>query len=63
VDLDSGTGPMVVQVIALKPAPIQVNWLGFDGSGLPAVDYLLADPYVLPRKCPRILSGKNLAFT
>ena len=48
VDLDSGTGPMVVQVIALKPAPIQVNWLGFDGSGLPAVDYFLADNYSVP---------------
>ena len=48
VDLDSGTGPMVVQVIALKPAPIQVNWLGFDSSGLPAVDYFLADNYSVP---------------
>jgi predicted O-linked N-acetylglucosamine transferase (SPINDLY family) len=48
VDLDSGTGAMVAPVIALKPAPIQVNWLGFDGSGLPAVDYFLADNYSVP---------------
>lgn len=58
VDLDSGTGSMVVQVIALKPAPIQVNWLGFDGSGLPAVDYLLADPYVLPENAQEYYQEK-----
>ncbi|OPF19544.1 O-linked N-acetylglucosamine transferase, SPINDLY family protein [Microcystis aeruginosa KW] len=58
VDLDSGTGPMVVQVIALKPAPIQVNWLGFDGSGLPAVDYLLADAYVLPENAQEYYQEK-----
>ncbi|MCE2662271.1 MAG: O-linked N-acetylglucosamine transferase, SPINDLY family protein [Microcystis sp. 53602_E8] len=46
------------QVIALKPAPIQVNWLGFDGSGLPAVDYLLADPYVLPENAQEYYQEK-----
>jgi predicted O-linked N-acetylglucosamine transferase (SPINDLY family) len=34
--------------MALKPAPIQVTWLGFDASGIPAIDYYLADNYVLP---------------
>jgi predicted O-linked N-acetylglucosamine transferase (SPINDLY family) len=58
VDLDSGTGAIVAQVIALKPAPIQVNWLGFDGSGLPAVDYLLADPYVLPENAQEYYQEK-----
>ena len=48
VDLDSGTGAIVAPVIALKPAPIQVNWLGSDSSGLPAVDYFLADNYSVP---------------
>ncbi|GEA27210.1 hypothetical protein MiAbW_01770 [Microcystis aeruginosa NIES-4325] len=58
VDLDSGTGAIVAQVIALKPAPIQVNWLGFDGSGLPAVDYLVADPYVLPENAQEYYQEK-----
>ncbi|MFM6738780.1 MAG: O-linked N-acetylglucosamine transferase, SPINDLY family protein, partial [Microcystis panniformis] len=58
VDLDSGTGAIVAPVIALKPAPIQVNWLGFDGSGLPAVDYLLADPYVLPENAQEYYQEK-----
>ncbi|MEQ9486654.1 O-linked N-acetylglucosamine transferase, SPINDLY family protein [Coleofasciculus sp. F4-SAH-05] len=48
VDLDSITLDAPCEVMALKPAPIQVTWLGWDASGLPAVDYFIADPYVLP---------------
>jgi predicted O-linked N-acetylglucosamine transferase (SPINDLY family) len=48
VDLDSITNNTTCQVMALKPAPIQVTWLGFDASGIPAIDYYLADNYVLP---------------
>jgi len=48
VDLDSITIPITCQVLALKAAPIQLTWLGWDASGLPAVDYFIADPYVLP---------------
>lgn len=47
VDLDSLTSNNGA-VLALKPAPVQVTWLGFDASGFPAIDYFLADPYVLP---------------
>jgi predicted O-linked N-acetylglucosamine transferase (SPINDLY family) len=48
VDLDSFSHGITCQVLGLKPAPIQITWLGFDASGLPAVDYFIADPYVLP---------------
>ncbi|NJN88483.1 MAG: O-linked N-acetylglucosamine transferase, SPINDLY family protein [Leptolyngbyaceae cyanobacterium SL_7_1] len=48
VDLDSITSDHTCGVMALKPAPIQVTWLGLDATGLPAIDYFLADPYVLP---------------
>ncbi len=48
VDLDSLTSHVNSTITALKLAPIQVTWLGFDASGLPAIDYFLADPYVLP---------------
>jgi predicted O-linked N-acetylglucosamine transferase (SPINDLY family) len=48
VDLDSITADVVCEVMMLKPAPIQVTWLGWDASGIPAIDYYIADPYVLP---------------
>jgi len=48
VDLDSLTLDTTSQVLSLKPAPVQVTWLGWDASGLPSVDYFIADPYVLP---------------
>jgi predicted O-linked N-acetylglucosamine transferase (SPINDLY family) len=48
VDLDSITYSDTCAVMAMKPAPIQVSWLGYDAPGLPAIDYFLADPYVLP---------------
>ncbi|AFY73050.1 putative O-linked N-acetylglucosamine transferase, SPINDLY family [Synechococcus sp. PCC 7502] len=48
VDLDSNTLDLSCQVMALKPAPIQVTWLGMDASGVPSIDYFIADPYVLP---------------
>ena len=48
VDLDILTLDFTCTVMALKPAPIQVSWLGGDASGLPTIDYFLADPYVLP---------------
>ena len=48
VDLDSFTENMTSIIMALKPAPIQVAWLGMDTNGIPAIDYFIADPYVLP---------------
>ncbi len=48
VDLDSLTVDITCDVMALKPAPVQVTWLGWDASGIPAIDYFIADPYVLP---------------
>lgn len=48
VDLDGLTHNITAQVLAHKPAPLQVSWLGSDASGLPAIDYFIADPYVLP---------------
>lgn len=48
VDLDSVTSERSYAVLALKPAPIQVTWLGYDASGLPTIDYFLVDPLVVP---------------
>jgi predicted O-linked N-acetylglucosamine transferase (SPINDLY family) len=48
IDLDGPTLDAASCVLALKPAPIQATWLGWDASGLPSIDYFIADPYVLP---------------
>jgi FkbM family methyltransferase len=48
VDLDSITRDTTCTVMSLKPAPIQVTWLGWDAIGISSVDYYIADPYVLP---------------
>ncbi len=48
VDLDSITSYNTCDLLTLKPAPIQVTWLGWDATGLDTIDYFFADPYVLP---------------
>ena len=48
VDLDSITLSNSCQIMAVKPAPVQVTWLGWDASSVPTIDYYIADPYVLP---------------
>ncbi len=48
IDVDSLSCNESNAVMALKPAPVQATWLGLDASGNPAIDYFIADPYVLP---------------
>jgi predicted O-linked N-acetylglucosamine transferase (SPINDLY family) len=48
IDLDSLTLNCQTKIMSVKAAPIQVTWLGWDASGLPSIDYFIADPYVLP---------------
>jgi protein O-GlcNAc transferase len=54
IDLDGYTTDHRQQVFALKPAPIQVSWLGFPGTiGASYMDYLIADPVVVPPEFDR----------
>lgn len=40
-----------LEVMAYRPAPIQVSWLGYPHSlGLSTIDYILVDPYIKPEK-------------
>ena len=49
VDLQGHTEGARTQILAYRPAPIQVNYLGFPGTmGADFIDFIIADPYVLP---------------
>lgn len=49
VNLNGYFGKGRTDVFALRPAPIQVNYLGFPGTiGAPYIDYLIADRIVVP---------------
>lgn len=48
-DLGGATDMNKVEVLAYRPAPIQVSWLGYPHSlGLKTIDYILVDPYLNP---------------
>lgn len=56
--LTSGTRP---GILALRPAPVQITYLGFPGTtGLPQIDYVLADRFVLPPELASHFSEKPL---
>jgi predicted O-linked N-acetylglucosamine transferase (SPINDLY family) len=50
VNLNGYFGLERTGVFAVKPSPIQVNYLGFPGTmGVSFMDYIVADPIVLPQ--------------
>ena len=49
VDLKGHTHAAPTSVLALRPAPLQVSYLGFPGTtGAPFIDYLIGDAIVTP---------------
>ena len=49
VNIDGYSGAIRMGVFARRPAPIQVNWLGYPGTlGADYMDYLIADDIVIP---------------
>ena len=49
VDLKGATHDTLMPVLAQRPAPLQVAWLGFPGTtGAPYIDYLIGDEVVTP---------------
>ncbi len=50
VDLKGYTGGSRLGLLKYRPAPIQVNWLGYPGTyGMAEADYIIADPFIIPR--------------
>jgi protein O-GlcNAc transferase len=53
IDLSGHTEGHRLPVLAAKPAPVQVTWLGYVGTtGVGAIDYILGDSFVLPEDAP-----------
>lgn len=49
VDLKGHTRDTPLAVLALRPSPVQLHWLGYPGTlGLEAVDYQIIDPMLVP---------------
>lgn len=49
IDLKGYTKNARLEILALRPSPVQVTWLGFPGGlGAPFIDYLIADSVVVP---------------
>ena len=59
VHLNGYFGDERTGVLAMRPAPIQVNYLGFPGTlGAPYADYILADRWIIPEEDQRFYSEK-----
>lgn len=59
VDLTAHTRNTKSAVLALRPAPIQVNFLGYPGTmGADFVDYIIADRFVIPPEAQEYYTEK-----
>ena len=49
IDLNGRSGDCRPGILAYRPAPVQVNYLGYPGTmGMPFIDYIVADRVVIP---------------
>ena len=61
VDVNGHTRDARLGVFARRPAPIQVNWLGYPGTmGTPYHHYIVADDWIIPRGAEKYFSEKVL---
>ncbi len=62
VDLNGFTADARTDVFARRPAPIQVNYLGYPGTmGASYIDYLIADQTIIPAEL-RHFYAEKIAF-
>jgi len=61
IDLSGHTEGTKLDVLSHRPAPVQMTYLGFPGTlGLPFIDYLIADPRIIPLESPQHYREKIL---
>jgi predicted O-linked N-acetylglucosamine transferase (SPINDLY family) len=61
VDLNGHTQGARTDVLAMRPAPVQVNYIGYPGSmGADYIDYIIADPVVIPAEARPHYSEKTV---
>ena len=58
VDLTGHTRGTRSQILALRPAPVQVSYLGYPGTLGGAADYIVADRFILPPASAGFFSEK-----
>ena len=64
VDLAGHTSNNRMLTFARKPAPIQMTWLGHEGTtGLRTIDYLIADQYTVPVQFEKFYTERVLRLT
>jgi protein O-GlcNAc transferase len=61
IDLNGYTAHAKSEILALKPAPVQVSWLGYLGTmGAPWYDYVLTDRFAAPPELQRFFTERFL---
>jgi len=61
VDLQGQTAGARANILAFRPAPVQITYLGLPATtGFPCIDYVIADRFLIPEDCARYYSEKPL---
>lgn len=61
VDLNGHTGLSRIEALALKPAPVQISYIGYIGSmGADFIDYIITDKIVTPPEHQKFYTEKFL---
>lgn len=61
IDLHGQTRGARPAILAYRPAPVQITYLGLPATtGLPCIDYVIADRFLIPEECVGYYSEKPL---